>query len=313
MNRLDSLVRRLRGGPRHRNDASAARDVNWRHFANDLPSGLSLEWLGTAGFRIAYEGVALLVDPYFTRYSLRHALARGPLLPAQGVLSRHLDRVDAVLVGHTHFDHALDVPWIAKRYDCPVYGSGSLRTLMALYGLADRAVEAPLHRPVTIGPFTVSFTPSLHSMLLLGLKVPADGELTCDCLDDLGTNAYRCGPVYGIHIEVAGRSFYHQGSANLIEDEIRVRGVDYFLCGIAGRVFTPRYVARVLRRLEPRIIVPQHFDDFFRPLDAPMGFSFNVNFGGFLDEVAAVSRDFEVRALEPLQRIVGTAAAARRS
>ena len=45
--------------------------------------------------------------------------------------------------------------------------------------------------------------------------------------------------------------FYHQGSADLIEDEIRDRGVDVFLCGIAGRRFTPRYVERIVATLQP--------------------------------------------------------------
>ncbi len=102
----------------------------------------------------------------------------------------------------------------------------------------------------------VSFTPSLHSKLILGLAVPFAGELTCEHLDALTPGAYRCGQTYGIHVEVAGASFYHQGSANLIDDAIRVRGVDYFLAGVAGRGFTERYWERILTRLEPRTIVP---------------------------------------------------------
>jgi hypothetical protein len=67
-----------------------------------------------------------------------------------------------------------------------------------------------------------------HSQLLLRLAVPFDGELTCDHLEALSPGAYRCGQIWGIHIEVAGATFYHQGSANLIDDAIRHRGVDYF-------------------------------------------------------------------------------------
>jgi hypothetical protein len=67
--------------------------------------------------------------------------------------------------------------------------------------------------------------------------VPFDGELTCDHLDGLTPSAYRWGQVWGIRIDVAGVSFYHQGSANLIDDAIRHRGVDYFLAGVAGREF----------------------------------------------------------------------------
>jgi hypothetical protein len=46
------------------------------------------------------------------------------------------------------------------------------------------------------------------------------------------------------------------------------------------------------------VIVPMHYDDFFRPLDAPARFSFNVNLTGFADEVRAASRDLAVHTLE---------------
>jgi L-ascorbate metabolism protein UlaG (beta-lactamase superfamily) len=105
--------------------------------------------------------------------------------------------------------------------------------------------------------------------------------------------------VWGIHVEVAGMTFYHQGSANLIDDAIRHSGVDVFLAGIAGRGFTRDYWARILPRLQPRTIVASHFDDFFRPVDAT-----NVNLAAFPEEVAAVSGDFAVATLEPM-RVVG--------
>jgi len=206
-----------------------------------------------------------------------------------------------VLVGHTHFDHAVDVPAIARRYDCRAFGSSSLVNLMRLHGLGERAVEVEPDRRYELGPFTVTFVPSLHSKLLLGYAVPFDGELTCEHLDALSPSAYRCGQVWGIHIEVAGTSFYHQGSANLIDDALHHSGVDVFLAGIAGRSFTRDYWARILPRLQPRTILASHFDDFFLPIDSPMGFSTNVNLAALPDEVATVSREFEVATLSPMQ------------
>ena len=32
-----------------------------------LPRGLELTWIGTAGFRLAYQGVVVWIDPYVTR------------------------------------------------------------------------------------------------------------------------------------------------------------------------------------------------------------------------------------------------------
>ena len=36
---------------RHLNDQSAFEEFNWAAHNNKLPEGLSLQWLGTAGFR----------------------------------------------------------------------------------------------------------------------------------------------------------------------------------------------------------------------------------------------------------------------
>ncbi len=91
-------------------------------------------------------------------------------------------------------------------------------------------------------------------------------------------------------IAVAGVRPYHQGSADLLDDEIheRDRGVDAFLCGIAGRRFTPRFLERACKRLAPAVIVPTHYDDFFRPLEGEPRMSFNVNLTAFADDAHAL-------------------------
>jgi L-ascorbate metabolism protein UlaG (beta-lactamase superfamily) len=299
----------LRLPSRQRNDRSTQAELNWERQGETLPPGLELQWLGTAGFRLRYGGFDLLIDPYVSRPTLRKVVSRAFLQPSPEALE-HIVGADAVLVGHTHFDHALDVPPIARRFGCSVYGSDSLQRLMALHGLAEQTVVVEDHHVYEVGPFAVTFVPSVHSKLLLGLRVPTEGELTCDCFDGLNAGAYRCGRVFGIHISVAGFSLYHQGSADLLEAEVRHTDVDVFLCGIAGRGFTDRYVERVLRALSPAVVLAQHHDDFFRDLSSEMAFSLNVNLGGFASEVAAVSSDFRIRTLEPLQ-VVGSPSGAR--
>jgi L-ascorbate metabolism protein UlaG (beta-lactamase superfamily) len=283
---------------RELHDTEAMRELASKPLG--LTQGLELEWLGVAGYRLSYEGHTIYIDPYVSRVPFSSVVRRTPALADRALHERFLQppgRLAGVLVGHTHFDHAIDVPEIARRHECSAYGSSSLVNLMRLHGLGERAVEVQPDRRYELGPFTVTFVPSLHSKLLLGYAVPFDGELTCEHLDALSPSAYRCGPVWGIHIEVAGTTFYHHGSANLIEDALRHSGVDVFLAGIAGRSFTRDYWPRILSRLQPRTVVASHFDDFFRPLDARMGFSTNVNLAAVPDEVAAVSRDFDVATL----------------
>jgi L-ascorbate metabolism protein UlaG (beta-lactamase superfamily) len=283
-----------------RDDAQALAELQARPLG--LPDGLELEWLGVSGYRMTYQGSTLFIDPYVSRVPLTAVLKREPTLPDPAKIDRYISsppNVAGVLVGHTHFDHAVDAPAIAKRFGCRAFGSSSLKRLMAAHGIADQAVEVKPYEPYEVGPFVVSFTPSLHSKLILGLAVPFAGEFTCDHLDALSPGAYKCGQVWGIQIEVAGKSFYHQGSANLIDEAVRTEGVDYFLAGVAGRGFTPRYWERILRRLQPQTVVPTHYDDFFQPLDAPMGFTANVHLSHVPDEIARISREIAVTALPP--------------
>ena len=251
-----------------------------------LPAGLELEWLGVAGYRLTYEGTTVLVDPYVSRVPLLSVILRRPTLPDATLIDRYVRRADAILIGHTHWDHAVDAPAIARRDGATVYGSDSLARLMALHGLDGVIVEPG--RRYEIGPFTVSFTPSRHSKLLFGRKVPFDGPLTCEDLHGLSPGAYRCGDVFGIRIEVAGTSFYHQGSADL-RDDAHIEPVDVFLAGIAGRQVTPHYWRRILPRLDPRVVVPTHYDNFFAPLDKPLSLVRRADLAGLPDEIRAVS------------------------
>jgi len=76
-----------------------------------LPAGLDVQWLGVSGYRITYEGVSLFVDPYVSRVPLRALLLGRVAMPDEALIDRYISApgpVAGVLVGHTHFDHAVD-------------------------------------------------------------------------------------------------------------------------------------------------------------------------------------------------------------
>ena len=296
---LGDLARaRLTRAAAQREDGQALDELEARPLR--LPEGLEVEWLGVSGYRLSAEGRTLFIDPYLSRVPFAELLRRRAALPDPAALDRFVHapgEVVGVLVGHTHFDHAVDAPAIARRFGCDAYGSDSLVRLMALHGLAERAVEVESYRTYELGPFEVSFTPSVHSKLLLGLAVPYDGDLTCEHLDALSPAAYRCGQVWGITIDVAGVRFYHQGSANLVDEAIRARDVDVFLAGIAGRSFTDDYWQRIIPRLDPKVVVPTHYDNFFRPLGQRMEFVSDVRLAGLPEEIGAISGDARIAAL----------------
>jgi L-ascorbate metabolism protein UlaG (beta-lactamase superfamily) len=262
-----------------------------------LPAGLSVRWLGTAGFVFTYAGTVLAIDPYLSRVPLWRYLT-GPLKVDEASVRAALPHADCIVVGHSHFDHVMDVPSLALATGALVVGSSSTANLMRVSGVPEaQIVECVSRHTFEVGPFRVELVPSVHSEFALGHRVPYAGEIPCSCEFRGRGKDYRCGQVFGVHITVAGCTFYHLGSANLIDDEIRFRPVDVFLMGISGRHATDRFIPRVLKKVEPRVVVPMHHDNFFRPADAPLSLLPLTRFGRFVDETFAFHKDITVRAL----------------
>jgi L-ascorbate metabolism protein UlaG (beta-lactamase superfamily) len=233
-----------------------------------------VRWLGTAGFAIEHGGHVVLVDPYVTRASLRACLF-APLRPDEAAIERWCPQADAIVLGHTHFDHALDVPAIALRTGAAVYGSRSAAALCLARGVPADRVEmverdaggAPVEREV--GPFRLRFVPSAHAPLLFGRAVPAKGDIA-DCGDvPMRAEAYRCGAVFGVEIRVAGKTIYHLGSAELVDASVDVANVDLLLTCVAGWTTSRDFPERVGYRIAPGAVLLSHWDDFLRPLDRP--------------------------------------------
>ncbi len=90
---------------------------------------MKLTYLGTAGFRIEYGEDVLLLSPFFSNPGLSEVLF-SEIEPDYEVIEQFagpykLATADAIFLGHGHYDHALDVPYIAKHFatDAHIYGN----------------------------------------------------------------------------------------------------------------------------------------------------------------------------------------------
>lgn len=113
-----------------------------------------VRWLGTAGFVLEHGAHTLLIDPYLTRAPLWRCLS-APLIPDESLLARQLPRADAIILGHTHFDHALDTPALARRTGALVFGSPSAHALCRAQGVPEAQLREP--REAEVGPFRLRF------------------------------------------------------------------------------------------------------------------------------------------------------------
>jgi L-ascorbate metabolism protein UlaG (beta-lactamase superfamily) len=271
-----------------------------------------VQWLGTAGFALRAEGRTLLFDPYLTRAGLA-ACALERLVPDLDAIARHVPAADAIVVGHTHFDHALDVPAIAKRTGARVFGSSSAARLCRLDAVAEERivdVEGALRcsgassYEADVGPFHLRFFPSAHSKLVLG-RVPMKGEIDdCDALP-MRMHHYRCGAVFCVEVTVLGRRVVHLGSADLVEASLPpdVAAPDLLLACVAGWTKTARFPERVARAFDPRAVLLSHWDDFFTSIDRPVRSLPAMQIDRLVERLAREARDARVFTLDLLGEV----------
>jgi L-ascorbate metabolism protein UlaG (beta-lactamase superfamily) len=279
-------------------------DIGWNRDAlggRPGEDGVRVVWLGTAGFAIEHRGHTILIDPYITRASLGLCLAL-PLRPDVAAIARYLPRADAIIVGHTHFDHALDVPEIARHTGARVFGSRSAAILCRARGVAADRIEVVEGEPGggaverEVGPFVLRFIPSAHSRIFFG-RVPAKGEIS-DCEDvPMRVSAYRCGAVFGVEIRVGGRTLYHMGSAELVDANINVKHVDLLLMCVAGWTSSRDLPERVAHRLAPGAVLLSHWDDFLRRIDKPARALPAMQMPRLVDRLSSAARGVKVGTL----------------
>jgi L-ascorbate metabolism protein UlaG (beta-lactamase superfamily) len=113
----------------------------------DAPADLT--YLGVAGWRVDDGANALLVDPFFSRTRLEDGGAM--LSPDPGLIARYAPaHANAILVGHSHYDHLLDVPDIAKRTGATIVGTEST------FVTAHREARFSDRRGLEVGPRVAS-------------------------------------------------------------------------------------------------------------------------------------------------------------
>lgn len=267
----------------------------------NAPQGeaLRIRWLGTAGHVIETAGATLLVDPFLSRPSIGRTAFRALRSTPDAWWHWLPPKIDAVLLGHSHYDHLLDAPAIAKRMGAKIVGSESTARFARAEGVpeADVVVVPPEGATIPIGDAEVRFIPSLHARLAAG-RVPFDGVVREVPRLPARVFAYRMGGAFGILVTSAGQSIYHNGSANLVDAELEGLHADVVLAGLAGRRVTRDYLDRLTSLLSPSLVLPTHHDLFFRPLEEGVRLLPGSDVPGFVAETSRLAP--KARVLLPL-------------
>lgn len=221
---------------------------------------MRLRWLGTAGFDITSSQDRILIDPYLSR-NLK-------AFPFQPLKPRQFESVDAIFLTHGHFDHALDVPEIARLSGAKVYASRETCKRLQGSGVEPSQLE-PLsdNACFEVGAFKVKAIPSEHVDfdLTLVVKTLLRSLPHLPSVLKLGSH-YPVGEVFAFLIEVEGKRLLHMGSAYMSRELLDEGAIDLFLVPVQGRSDITRLAAQIVAELRPRYVIPHHHDDFYPPL-----------------------------------------------
>jgi L-ascorbate metabolism protein UlaG (beta-lactamase superfamily) len=240
-------------------------------------SALTVTWLGVATLLIDDGTSAVLTDGFFSRPSLTGVALRpiAPSLPrVEGCLTRAgINRLEAVIPVHTHFDHALDSAVVAERTGAVLVGGQSAANIGRGHGLPeDRIVVAESGVPLTLGNYEVTLVQSRHC--------PPDrfpGAITAPLAVPARASAYRCGEAWSllVHHRPTGRRLLIQGSAGYRPGAVDGHRAEVAYLGIGQLGVLPEeylrdYWEHTVRAVGARTVVGIHWDDFFRPLWKPL-------------------------------------------
>ena len=275
---------------------------------------VTVTYLGVSGFLIAYRGRTLLTAPMFSNPPITdvapektYPFWRAPTIrPDTQLIERLLpaaaDSASMILVGHSHYDHLLDVPYIAthRATSARIYGTPTMKhILMGDPRLrADRARVQDLDGSALgtakrAGTWYYDRDSSFRIMALVADHAPtfralrlsitfAKGTLDRD-LDTLPRTAesWPLGETYTYLIDVLRRGstdpvfrIYYQDAPNTAPKGFPPpleRQVDLaLLCLPTSRNVQPPAPDSLLSVLAPRYVVASHWESFFRPQIYPL-------------------------------------------
>ena len=132
-------------------------------------AGVSFKWFGTNGWEITFGNKTILVDPWFNRFEsgfLQNKLDHDRLLPNDtALIDQHVKKADQILIGHGHWDHMADVPYIAKKTGAMVVGSETHANIMRAAGVAEgKIVQVKGGEYMQFDGYSIEVFPSVHSM-----------------------------------------------------------------------------------------------------------------------------------------------------
>lgn len=195
---------------------------------------MKLTYHGHSVVKVVTGDFTILIDPFLTGNG-------------QGDLKVEDQHPTHILLTHGHNDHVGDTITLAKEHDVQVIAVFELADYLSTQGVNTHGMGIGGGRDFDFGH--VQFTQAFHSS---------------SYTDEAGQVHYTGMPT-GIVLTVEDKKIYHAGDTGLFSDMklIGEHGIDVAFLPI-GDNFTmgPRDAARATEWIDPKIVVPMHYNTF---------------------------------------------------
>ncbi|MEE4177607.1 MAG: MBL fold metallo-hydrolase [Bacteroides sp.] len=250
-------------------------------FTQDLdnPSNGSVKvtFLGATSLLLDDGETQILTDGFFSRHGLWKVVTsqiHTDRKKVDNAISKYeINRVKAIFVSHSHYDHAFDVAYVTQRTGAVLFGSPSTLNIARGGGLGEEQM-APLEpgREVHMGAFSITAISARHSppsFFNNNIGHAIDRPLS----QPAWVFKYVEGGSYDFLIKHAGKSIYIIPSANYVEgmrDKYKADVVFFSIGNIAHQSieFKNTLWENSIEKLKPDLVIPIHWDNFFTPLSS---------------------------------------------
>lgn len=264
--------------------ASPPVDPDWAVPATTSipPGSVTVRFVGTSTLLFSDGETSFLVDGWFSRFGTLQLL-RGEIAPdveaiAQGLDRLGVSRLAAVLPVHSHFDHAMDAPEVAKRTGAMLLGSTSTANIGRGWGLPESQIRVVRDgEAIELGRFTLTPIETRHFEFPdpeVRERALGEPEITAPLVPPVGAFDYRVGTPWAIHVVHPLGSLLVQGSAGYVEGGLAGRPAEIVFLGIGGlgtqtADYRETYWHETVVVPGARHVVPIHWDSLVGPLEGP--------------------------------------------
>ncbi len=246
---------------------------------------VKITFFGTSTLLFDDGQTQLLIDGFFSRPPVGK-VAFGKVKSDTALIrsvigSYNINRLRAVFVCHSHYDHAMDAPAVCKMTGARLYGSASTLNVGKGQQLCDSAMQLyEPGKPLIIGNFSVvvinsKHTPPFKLMGKTNATDPNHPDITKPLKQPAKVDSYIEGGTYDFYIKHGEHTMLVKASTNYMENALDAYPAEVLflgsaMLGLQPEKFMQNYYRQTVQATGAKLIIPIHWDNFTRPLAKPL-------------------------------------------